>query len=82
MIPPLEAQYAGIFANAIRPNDDDVLTMEPPPLASAFPAQTWPPGEGAARAQLLQAVEQLLALHFPPTMDGPRNELPNAVVVL
>lgn len=32
--------------------------------------------------EAVQAVEQLLALHFPPTQDGPRNELPNAVVVL
>ncbi len=32
--------------------------------------------------EAVQAVEQLLAQHFPPSDDGPRNELPNAVVVL
>lgn len=32
--------------------------------------------------EAVQAVEQLLAAHFPPEAAGPRNELPNGVVVL
>lgn len=32
--------------------------------------------------EAVKAVERLLAQHFPPTTEGPRNELPNAVVVL
>lgn len=34
---------------------------QPPPMASAFPARAWPPGEQAARAQLLETVEEAIA---------------------